>query len=57
MINPKNKNFKSTSLTDCSSKTIKNQLILKDIKDSYEKFISDITKYNFSYLKRNICKN
>jgi len=57
IVNPINKNFKSTCLTECSSKTIKNQLILKDIKDSYEKFISDISKYSFSYLKKNICRN
>ena len=50
--NPLNKNFKSTSLTRYSYKSIKNHLIFNDIKDSYEKFISDIDKYNFSYLKK-----
>ena len=32
---------------------IKNDKILSDIKIAYEKFLSDINKYKFTYLKIN----
>ena len=53
---PKSNKFKSTALIKSSRKHINNLLILKDIKNSYEKFISDISKYKNAYLKRNMYK-
>ena len=51
---PENKRFKSISLASCSDQIIKNEDILTDVKKSYESFISDITKYKISYIKKNM---
>ena len=56
LYKPENKRFASISLKECSDKVIKNNLILKDIKLSYENFLSDMNKYNFKYLKEKIMK-
>jgi BirA family biotin operon repressor/biotin-[acetyl-CoA-carboxylase] ligase len=44
-ISPKNKNFKSISLSTCSNRIIKNNEILIKIKLAYEKIISNLKKY------------
>ena len=44
-ISPKNKNFKSISLSTCSNRIIKNNEILIKIKSTYEKIISNLKKY------------
>ena len=56
LIAPKNKKFTSISLQKCSNSIIKNDQILKDIKKSYEKIISDITKYSGVDLKKKLQK-
>ena len=43
-ISPKNKNFKSISLSACSNRVIKNNEILIKIKLAYEKVISNLKK-------------
>ncbi len=48
---PKTKKFKTSSLQKFTTKRINNNKILIDIKKKYEKLISDIEKYQFSYLK------
>lgn len=53
---PKDQDFKSTSIAKWSNMTIKNDKILSDIKIAYEKFLSDINKYKFTYLKKKFCK-
>ena len=53
---PLNKNFKSIALSNFSKKRIKNSEILRDIKDLYEKFISDINLNKISFLKRKYIK-
>ena len=53
---PKYQDFKSTSLANWSNRTVKNDKILNDIKTAYEKFISDINRYKFTYLKKKFCK-
>ena len=44
-ISPKNKNFKSISLSTCSNRIIKNNEILIKIKSTYEKIISNLKKH------------
>tara|TARA_B100001996_G_scaffold61677_1_gene44165 strand:+ start:891 stop:1436 length:546 start_codon:yes stop_codon:yes gene_type:complete len=44
-ISPKNKNFKSISLSTCSNRIIKNNEILIKIKLAYEKIISNLKKH------------
>ena len=56
LVSPIGKNFKSISLLNCSNTVIKNSKILNDIKLAYEIFISDISRYKISYLKKKICK-
>ena len=53
---PYNNSFKSISLLNCSKIKIKNEVIIKNIKITYEKFLSDIDKYNLSYLKKKTCR-
>ena len=53
---PLNKNFKSIALSNFSKKRIKNSEILRDIKDLYEKFISDINLNKISFLKKKYIK-
>jgi len=55
-VSPKNKSFNSACLLNYSKKNITNKKILIKIKNSYEKLISKIESYNFSYLKKNISK-
>ena len=47
-------NFKATSLRNKSKKNIDSNKILKDVKKAYEKFIYQIRKYNFAYLKKKL---
>ena len=47
-------NFKTTSLRNRSKKNIDSNKILKDVKKAYEKFIYQIRKYNFAYLKKKL---
>ena len=54
---PINKGFKSTSIVEYSDKKVNNVKILNDIKDSYEKLISDIRKYKFLKIKKKIIKD
>ena len=51
---PKIKNFKTSSLQKFTKKKIDNNNILINIKKKYEKIISDIEKYKFSYLKEKL---
>ncbi|RPH00434.1 MAG: biotin--[acetyl-CoA-carboxylase] ligase [Candidatus Pelagibacter sp. TMED153] len=51
---PKIKNFKTSSLQKFTKKKIDNNKILFDIKKKYEKLISGIEKYQFSYLKEKL---
>ena len=51
-IVPQNKSFDSTSLKNILNKKINNQLILKNIKIAYEKFLKEKNKLTFSDLKR-----
>jgi BirA family biotin operon repressor/biotin-[acetyl-CoA-carboxylase] ligase len=57
VTSPFSKKFKSTSLSNFSNEIVDNKLIMTQIIKTYEKFISDISKYDFSYLKKIICKN
>jgi|TARA_B110000211_G_scaffold234846_1_gene306723 BirA family biotin operon repressor/biotin-[acetyl-CoA-carboxylase] ligase len=57
ITSPFTKKFKSTSLSNFSNEIVDNKLIMTQIIKTYEKFISDISKYDFSYLKKMICKN
>ena len=47
-------NFKTTSLRNRSKKNIDSNKILKDVKKAYEKFIHQIRKYDFVYLKKKL---
>lgn len=47
-------NLKTTSLRNRSIKHIDSNKILKDVKKAYEKFIYQIRKYNFVYLKKKL---
>ena len=53
---PYGRNFKSISLNECSKNKVNNLNILKNIKKSYEKLISDITRHNINYLKKSYYK-
>ena len=44
--------FKASNLQEFTRKKINNNSIIKDIKNAYELFISDIRRYNFNYLKK-----
>ena len=53
---PNIKNYKATSLSSMLRKKINNNIILGEIKKTYENFIYDIEKYNFYELKNRILK-
>ncbi len=53
---PISKKFKSIALNNFCKKKVKNAEILKDIKNLYEKFISDINLNKVSFLKRKYIK-
>lgn len=55
-IAPKNKSFKSSRLLDSAKYLFTNSLIIKEIKEAYEVFISDIYKYKFSFLRKKYLK-
>ena len=55
-IAPISKNFKSISLYKNSTNFICNSQIFNDIKNAFEIFISDTSKYKISYFKKNILK-
>ena len=50
------KNYKATSLSSMLRKTINNNIILGEIKKTYENFIYDTEKYDFYELKNRILK-
>ena len=51
-IAPQNKSFKSTCLKNILNRSISNQKILKDITNTYEKFLLEKNRLSFSNLKR-----
>ena len=51
-IVPKNKSFSSTSLKNIIDRKIDNKKILKNIKNSYEKFLIEIKKLSYKKLKK-----
>ena len=51
-IVPKNKSFSSTSLKNIIDRKIDNKKILKNIKNSYEKFLIEIKKLSYQKLKK-----
>ena len=51
---PINFKIKTTNLSNYSKKRVDNNKILKDIKNTYEKFIRQTRICNYLYLKRNI---
>ncbi len=53
-LSPNIPNYDSCALNTFSKKKIDNKKIIIDIKKSYEKFIKDIKKYRFSFLKERI---
>ena len=53
-VTPKTKNFRASSLQNFTRKKLNNNKILIDIKNKYEKLISDIEKYQFSYLEKKL---
>ena len=53
-ISPKSKKFKHGFLEKYSNITINNKKIISDIKKSYEKFISDISKHKFVEIKKKL---
>tara|TARA_Y100000768_G_C23906331_1_gene647714 strand:+ start:30 stop:596 length:567 start_codon:yes stop_codon:yes gene_type:complete len=53
-IVPKNKSFSSTSLKNIIDRKIDNKKILKNIKNSYEKFLIEIKKLSYKKLKKKI---
>ena len=48
---PKNKNFSSTSLKNIIKKDLDNKIVIKMIKEKYEKFLTEIKKYSYLELK------
>ena len=50
-VAPENKSFKSTCLKNILNKKINNQIVLKDIKIAYEKFLGEKNKLSFLDLK------
>ena len=55
-LSPNVAGYKTSSLKDYSKKKLDNGIIIKDIKKTYEKFLDEIKKYQFSYLIRNYSK-
>ena len=55
-LSPNITGYKASSLKDYSKKKLNNGIILKDIKNTYEKLLDEIKKYQFSYLIRNYSK-
>ena len=55
-LSPNISGYKTSSLKNYSKKKLNNGIILKDIKKTYEKFLDEIKKYQFSYLIRNYSK-
>ena len=53
----KEKNFKSISLSECSKSTIKNDIILNEIKKEYEKFLFNLKKRKVNYFRKNFFIN
>ena len=51
-ITPKNKSFSSTSLKNIIDRKIDNKKILKDIKNEYEKFLTEIKKFSYRKLSQ-----
>ena len=51
LVAPQNFKAISTSLNEHTKKNIKNQEIIKKIKNAYEKMISDLNNNNFKYIK------
>ncbi len=51
-----NKKFKSIALINCTDKLISNINILKDFKEAYEKFLTDIRVYKISYINQKYLK-
>tara|TARA_B100000945_G_C20377031_1_gene595146 strand:- start:574 stop:1137 length:564 start_codon:yes stop_codon:yes gene_type:complete len=51
---PKIINLKTSCLKDFSKKKLDNKEIIMDIKKTYEKFIEDMYKNKFSFLKKNL---
>jgi BirA family transcriptional regulator, biotin operon repressor / biotin---[acetyl-CoA-carboxylase] ligase len=50
-LDPKNKNFLSTSLKDIANRNIDNKKVFNNIKNTYEKFLIKINKYTYPELK------
>ena len=48
---PKNKSFSSTSLKNIIKKDLDNKIVIKMIKEKYEKFLTEIKKYSYLELK------
>ncbi len=55
-LSPNIAGYKTSSLKDYSKKKLDNNIILKDIKKTYEKFLDEIKKYQFNYLISNYGK-
>ena len=51
-LNPKNNDFLSTSLKKIMDKDIDNNKVLKNIKNTYEKFLSKVKNYSYFKLKK-----
>jgi BirA family transcriptional regulator, biotin operon repressor / biotin---[acetyl-CoA-carboxylase] ligase len=49
---PQNKGFSSTSLKDIINKNINNKRVLNKIKNTYEKFLTQVKKYSYLELKK-----
>ena len=52
LVTPRYKSFNAAALSDFSKKKIKNKIILEDIANIYEKFISNINKYSALNFKK-----
>ena len=48
---PKNKSFSSNSLKNIIKKDLDNKIVIKMIKEKYEKFLTEIKKYSYLELK------
>ena len=51
-LNPKNKDFSSTSLKKIMNKDIDNNRVLNNIKNIYEKFLTEAKSYSYIKLKK-----
>lgn len=51
-VDPKNKNFSSTTLKNIVNKRVSNNKILVNIKNGYEKLLNEIKKISFLELKK-----